>query len=448
MPDAPNTPTPGTASRDPSVHREAADALRANGDELGALAHLIAARTLDAYASNEPDATTAPLCDVATGYMMKGDDDRAVYWYALVLTLDPNVAIAYLNLAALHTKAGRLDEAGSCRQRAYALQRVYIERAGSPRRTVLILCTGSGVGNVPFEALFPTATCARIKYAIDYADDAEDAQLPPYDLVFNAIGDADVAAPLTARLERFVARCARPLLNPPATVARTFRHQLGVLLAGLDDVAVAPCVREDSQSGSETLSRRQLEQRVADSTLSFPLLLRPTASHGGEGLIRCDSPDALIDHADALAGPHYLTAFTDFRSADGHYRKYRAIFVDRQPYAYHLAISPHWMVHYFSADMERHAWKLDEERRFLDDARSALGPRAWSAVEAIGRRLDLDYGGVDFTLLPDGRVFVFEANATMLAHYERDGGPLSHKNAAIQRIFDAMERLQASLGAI
>jgi len=96
--------------------------------------------------------------------------------------------------------------------------------------------------------------------------------------------------------------------------------------------------------------------------------------------------------------------------------------------------------------MERHAWKLDEERRFLDDARAALGERAWHAVEAIGRRLDLDYGGIDFTLLPDGRVFVFEANATMLTHYERGGGPLAHKNPYVQRIFDAFERLQASLG--
>jgi hypothetical protein len=48
--------------------------------------------------------------------------------------------------------------------------------------------------------------------------------------------------------------------------------------------------------------------------------------------------------------------------------------------------------------------------------------------------LGLDYGGIDFTLLPDGRVFVFEANATMLVHRERENGVLAYKNRYVQRI--------------
>ena len=58
-----------------------------------------------------------------------------------------------------------------------------------------------------------------------------------------------------------------------------------------------------------------------------------------------------------------------------------------------------------------------------------------------GERLALDYAGIDFTILPDGRVFVFEANATMLVHYERHDGPLMHKNAQVQRIVDAFEQM-------
>jgi len=93
--------------------------------------------------------------------------------------------------------------------------------------------------------------------------------------------------------------------------------------------------------------------------------------------------------------------------------------------------------------MENHAWKLDEERRFLQDPRAALGERAMNAITAIGQRLDLDYGGIDFTLLPDGQVFVFEANATMLTHYERDSGVLAHKNQHVQHIVDAFEHMLA-----
>ncbi|TKC87815.1 tetratricopeptide repeat protein [Trinickia terrae] len=427
------------APQDAALHRSLADALRSQGDELGALAHSIAAQTLEARAAGSPDVSAGDLCMVATGYFMKGDTEAAVRWYRLVLAIDPNVAVAYQNLAAIHADEGRFAEAEACRAKAYAIQRVFVERAGDPVRDVLILCTGQGAGNVPFDALLPSAACGRIKYAIDYARDEEDAQLPPYDLVFNAIGDPDVAAPLMARLERFAARCERALLNPPAAIARTFRDRLPGLLRDLDGVAAAACVRAEAAPAS----RDALLQWLAAAGIVLPVLARPTATHGGEGLARCDSLDALQAKLKTLDGTHYMTAFVDTHSADGYYRKYRMIFVDREPYPYHLAISPHWMVHYFSAEMEQHAWKLDEERRFLEDPRAALGDRAMAAIAAIARRLDLDYGGIDFTVLPDGRVFVFEANATMLAHYERSDGVLAHKNKHVQRIVDAFGQLQA-----
>ena len=65
------------------------------------------------------------------------------------------------------------------------------------------------------------------------------------------------------------------------------------------------------------------------------------------------------------------------------------------------------------------------------------------AVSAIGQRLDLDYAGVDFSVLPDGDVLVFEANATMLAHPEEEGGEFAYKNPFVERIFSAFQDLIA-----
>jgi tetratricopeptide (TPR) repeat protein len=422
---------------DPALHRALADTRRAAGDELGAVAHLIAAHTLDAYASGAAEASAANLCDVATGYFMKGDLEIAAGWYQLVLTLDPNVAIACQNLAAIHASAGRTAEADAFRERAYRIQRVFIEEAPGQVRRVLVLCAARASGNVPFEALLPGAVNCRIKYAIDYAADAEDEQLPPFDLVFNAIGEPDIAAPLAGRLARFTSRVARPLLNPPAAIGRTARHNTPALLGDLHDVQAAACVRIDAAPSSDVA----LAGLLAEHGIALPVLARPAATHGGEGLVRCEDLAALQARLCESQGPQYLTAFRDCQSADGFYRKYRVIYVDRRPLPYHLVISPHWIAHYFSADMESHAWKLDEERRFLQDPRAALGERAMNAITAIGRRLDLDYGGIDFTLLPDGQVFVFEANATMLAHYERDNGVLAHKNLHVQHIVDAFEHM-------
>ncbi len=419
----------GIESQDPAAHRALADEKRGRGDELAALAHVIAAQTLEAHAAGTPGNSAIELCNVATGYFMKGDFATAADWYRLVLKLDPTVAVAHQNLAAIYEDAGRLAEAEACRQRAYQIQRVFIDQAAAPRRRVLILYAGQASGNVPIRTLIPTTTCCRIQYAIDYAADAEDAQLPAYDLVFNAIGEPDIAAPLAGRLARFAERCDRPLLNPPGVVARTQRHRLPALLGDLEDVVVAPCIRVE---GHDDLAR---------AAIAFPVLARPAASHGGIGLVRCDTAPALESTLQGIDGVHYLTTFHDVRCGDGYYRKYRIIFVDRQPYVYHLAISPQWMVHYFSADMEQHPWKIDEEHRFLQDPEAVLGARAMAAIRGIGRRLDLDYGGIDFTLLPDGKVFVFEANATMLVHRERNDGVLAHKNRAVQHIVDAFECL-------
>lgn len=137
----------------------------------------------------------------------------------------------------------------------------------------------------------------------------------------------------------------------------------------------------------------------------------------------------------------YVTAFHDYASNDRLYRKYRVIYIDRKPYPYHLAISLHWLVHYFSADMEAHPWKRAEELRFLEDPRAALGERAFAVIEAIGQRMDLDYCGIDFTLLPDGRVLLFEANATMLVHPEDETSVLARKNPYVGRIFTAFGEL-------
>jgi len=432
----------------PALHAAHADALDEAGDPNGALAHRIAVETFNTVASTAQDVAVAsvalltalPLYNLATAYFMRGNHEAAVHWYRHTVSFAPDLAMAHQNLAAVLELLNRQDEAHLHRDRAYSLQRVFVEPCETPTRRVLILCAGRGSGNIPFDTLLPTQTSYRIKYAIDYASDAEDFQLPPHDLVFNAIGEPDIAQPLMPRLDAFTQRSRRPLLNRPAAVMGTQRHLLPQLLAGLDDVLTAPCMRLDGPPQSSDA----LFEQIVQGRLGFPLLLRPLATHGGEGLTLHDSLDTLWPAVQQMNAPCYLTMFRNYQSADGHYRKYRSVFVDRVPLPYHLAISPQWMVHYFSADMLAHPWKLDEERRFLEDPRAALGARATDALAAVAQRLDLDYGGVDYTVLPDGRVLVFEANATMLVHREAADGVLAHKNGFVERIVDAFEQMQAA----
>ncbi|WP_176081094.1 tetratricopeptide repeat protein [Paraburkholderia tropica] len=446
------------APLDLGLHTRMLAALRAAHDVAGSAAHELAlaafgmlGATHGDHSTHQPTLQPTPqhalvLYNIATVYAMNGRRKEAIRWYRLALEIDPALAIAHQNLAATLDREGLADEARVHRERAYRLQRVFVDRAlGTETLRVLILGVGHGTGNVPIDALLDAQTTTRIRYAIDCAGDAEDAQLPPHDVVFNGIGDADVAAPLAARLARFAdfaARRERPLLNAPDAIAHTHRHRLGELLDGVPDVIVPRCVRLDARPSNEAALAAQLAQ----SQLTLPLLLRPLAAHGGEGVTLHASLESLWRALADLDAPCYLTAFHDFRAADGHYRKYRTLFVAGEPHPYHLAISRHWMVHYFSADMAGSPWKLNEEQHFLADPRAALGTRAHEAIRAIGARLGLAYGGVDFTLTADACVLVFEANATMLAHRETPHGPFAHKNRYVERIIDAFGRMLRDAG--
>ncbi|RKP50786.1 tetratricopeptide repeat protein [Trinickia fusca] len=424
---------------DVALHAQIRDAMRAAGDEDGFAAHELALAAFAAFSDAGPEGVALALYNLATVYFMKGRWDEAACWYRHALAVHPGLAIAHQNLAAVLDAQGSKAEAARHRECAYRLQRVFVEPAlGVERRRLLILAVGNGSGNIPIDTMLSFQTTSRIKYAIDYADEAEDASLPPYDLVFNAIGDPDFAAPLAARIARFAHRCGRPVLNPPEAIERTFRHRTAALLEPVRDAIVPRCLRLDACPPTADA----LAQRLAQAGITLPLLLRPLGTHGGEGLTLQTSLDTLWSALSKLDHPCYLTAYHDVRSADGYFRKYRMIYVDREPFAYHLAISPNWMVHYFSAEMVEAPWKLEEERRFLADPHAALGAAAMHAIVEIGRQLDLDYCGIDFTLLPDGRILVFEANAAMLAHRESASGPLAHKNPFVDRIADAIERMQ------
>jgi Flp pilus assembly protein TadD len=406
-------------------------AYRAAGRATEALAAELAATALDAR-------SPLALYNLATAYFMAGRNEPAETWYRAALRIDPDLVAAHQNLAAILETAGRADEAQRHRDAAFSRQNLFVEAAPAAARAVLIL-SASGPGNVPVEFLFPRGTTTRITWVIDYAGDGQSDKLPPFDLVFNAVGDPDMARSPPAEIARFLARCDKPILNPPAGVARTRRDLLPDLLAGIDGTVVPPVARlarEDMQPSARAAA-------IDAAGLRLPLLLRPIGSHGGKGVVLAATPDELRDADPGAADAFYVTAYRDYRSADGHYRKYRVIFVDRTPLPYHLAISPHWLVHYFTADMLAAPWKREEERLFLEDPALTLGTKAMAALGAIGARLDLDFCGIDFSLLSDGRILVFEANATMLAHLADSPEQFPYKHLHVPKIFAAFDAMVA-----
>jgi len=175
---------------------------------------------------------------------------------------------------------------------------------------------------------------------------------------------------------------------------------------------------------------------------TFPLLLRAPGFHMGRHFVRVDSPEDLAAAVADLPGPELLAMeYLDASGADGLVRKFRVMMIDGQLYPLHLAISRHWKIHYFSADMADNRENRAEDSRFLTDMPGVLGPKAMAALNSIQEALGLDYAGVDFGLSPDGDILLFEANATMIVQQPDEGEQWDYRRPAVARIHAAVQRM-------
>lgn len=378
------------------------------------------------------------LTNLGVSLYRLGSPEEAEIHLREALAIDPDLLLAAENLIYVLYRQDRVEEGNALALERYR-RRSFLVQPAPPRASGTLLVLWSLNGNIPKRHLVARLPLVIVDWHIEYANEAHEQQLPPYDLVFSLIGDADGGTAALEAAVAFEARCRVPLLNEPRKVQRTRRHMIPDLLGGIDDLVI-PRVARFPAAALKSATRDAV---LTTAGLHLPLLLRSAGKHGGESLEHVTTAQELADHCAAFADDDtvYVTAYHEYVSPDGFYRKYRAIFVDGKLFPYHLAISPHRVVHYFSAEMEDHPWKLDEELAYLDDAGAVLGARAMAALAAIGERMELSYCGADFSLLPDGRVLLFEANATMLVHPEDENGVLARKNPYVGRVLAAFDDL-------
>jgi hypothetical protein len=228
------------------------------------------------------------------------------------------------------------------------------------------------------------------------------------------------------------------VLNKPSAVMATGRADNAQRLSRLPGV-IAPAMVTLAR---ELLSLPDAATDLARHGLKFPLLLRTPGFHTGRHFVRVDRPAALRKAVAELPGAE-LTAieYLDSRGADGKVRKYRVMTIDGCLYPLHAAISSHWKIHYFTAEMADCDAHRAEDAEFLEDMPGVLGPRAMTALDEIQRTLGLDYAGIDFGLSPAGDLHLFEANATMVVNPPEPDMRWAYRRLAVERIFAAVRRM-------
>ncbi len=274
---------------------------------------------------------------------------------------DAPCANALMDLSIVLQFFNNHEIAMSMQEQALRLQQLYrLPAKGKPAIRLLAVKGPGDVGaNTPLEFLVEDSD---IELHMLYLGPGLPfpKELPEHDVMFVAIGESEASLPLLKFLERVVHAWPAPVLNMPARIARLSRDSVSELLRSVQGVVMPASIRMNRQ----TLQRIGLGEEHA----AFPIIIRPVDSHAGKGLIKAEDRATVSEYLQTRTETEfYIARFVDYRCEDGLFRKYRVVLIDGRPYASHMAISDHWMIHYLNGGMDESAGKRAEEERFMAD---------------------------------------------------------------------------------
>jgi tetratricopeptide (TPR) repeat protein len=366
------------------------------------------------------------------------EPEAALECFRQAVILNPRDAESIYWIGGIEQRTGDIEAAKASYAKAAQIQPLIRRPAvKSPADFRVLALFAPFAGNTPIEYLFKDTAYDTDTLAL-FASNEYDVESLKKDVhvVVNLISDADQSEAVLPLATDLVGRLGKPTVNDPRMILRTTRDAIADLLAGIPGSRIPKVLR---QNAGDDFSIATLQAALP---VTSAILARPAGTHGGDDFEKIEDPAELAaflaQHPDT---DHYLIEYIDYRSADGHFRKYRFIFVDGQVLPYHLAIGNDWKVHHTSTDMVHHQWMQQEEEAFLSDPTTVFNAGHYQVLQAIQSRVGLEYFGIDCGLDRSGNLVVFEVNASMLVHAHNEDFP--YKAPFVHRIklaFDAMLR--------
>jgi glutathione synthase/RimK-type ligase-like ATP-grasp enzyme len=355
-------------------------------------------------------------------------------------TIHPDDANLWMNLSIVMLCLGHQDIGVSIQAQALELQRIYrlpATRQPAKLRVLMLMAPGDLAANTPLECLLENNDIDLVFYYISGGDDPLAQPIPEHDALLVAMSETDENRGSLLALESVLATWPKPVINAPQHIPLVGRELASELLQnapGLQIPATLHATREVLQAIAS--SSKQLTETFTDC--DFPIILRPVGSHAGRDLAKIDSPADITAYlARVDETEFFLSRFINYSGQDGLFRKFRIALVDGMPFACHMGISAHWMIHYVNAGMYEDAAKRAEEARFMADF-DTFSRRHHAALNAIHTRTHLDYVCIDCAETPDGQLLIFEIDHAMVVHSMDPEDMFPYKAMHMQKLQNAM----------
>ena len=363
---------------------------------------------------------------------------------ALAVPADP---AALMDLSIIAQLSGRRDDRVRLQMGALSLQRIYRQpaHAGGRLRLLAFMAPGDFLANTPLEFMLQdTNVTLDMVYVVPGWPLPQ--PLPTHDVAIVAATELAENRAVLDQLATILPTWPRPVLNAPGHIARLTRDGAWALLHAVPGVVYPANVRIGrAQLAALGLGTTNITEALG---FEFPIIVRPVDSHAGHGLARIDEASAIDAYLnDKLVPEFFVAPFVDYCGPDGLYRKYRIALIGGRPYACHMAISRHWMIHYLNAGMLESAEKRVEEAQFMAEFDNDFAQRHGAALAGLAERIGLDYVTMDCAETRDGRLLVFEVGNGMIVHAMDPPGLFPYKAPQMRKVFGAFEAMLRNASA-
>ena len=372
--------------------------------------------------------------------MFNGDDlSQTAQALIGISQLDPDNAEALIDLSTILLLRGDQKVGLLTQLQALQIKQLFSIQKRGDFRLLIIKTPGDFMANTPVEFMIRTSDISADELYI--APNLPYPVLVDYDLVFIAISESEANNPSLKMAQTLLQQWRLPYVNSPDEIPFLARDRACELMDTVPGIYMPQNIIVDREQLNDLANlQQQLSEYLIEA--QFPIIARPFGSHAGQGLSKLSSYQDIDQYLHLHNEQNFFIApFSDYRSPDGLFRKYRIVFISRQPFLCHMAISENWLVHYLNAGMSFDEEKRFEENRAMTFFDTGLAERHKHAFDCLTETIDLDYFGIDCAETPDGQLLIFELANAMIVHDMDPIDMFPYKQPAMEKVFKAFHEM-------